>query len=145
MRSSVVGIVVLFGILISVFTSSAKEVMLTESEENLICRFAVAACGEDAPLAAKLGAVNVILNRLADSRFPQSVAQVIYNGGFECVENGLISQGFSRDDAVSAADALYLALRGHDPTGGAIYFAEKGDSHVDFSISFEVGKFVFGL
>lgn len=125
-------------------SASAESVQLSAAEENLICRFAEAACGEDAPLAAKLGAVNVILNRLADSSFPDTVAQVIFEGEFECVRNGSVNEAFSDSAAVSAADALYLALSGHDPTGGATFFAEKDDNFSGFSITFEAGRFVFG-
>ena len=124
--------------------SAAEKAVLSAAEENLICRFAEAACGEEAPLAAKLGAVNVLLNRLADSSFPDTVAEVIFEGEFECVENGAINGAVSSVNAVSAADALYLALCGHDPTGGAIYFAEKDGNLKGLGITFEAGRFVFG-
>ncbi len=127
-------------------SGAAEESMaLNAAEENLICRFADAACGEDAPLAAKLGAVNVILNRLADSNFPDTVTEVIFDEGeFECVEKGLLNKSFSESSAVSADDALRLALMGHDPTGGATLFAEKDDIPGQMDITFEAGRFVFG-
>lgn len=143
-RKRIVGIVVMFGIMLAGVSASASQVELSAAEENLICRFAEAACGEDAPLAAKLGVVNVILNRLADSGFPDAVTEVIFEGEFECVRNGSINEAFSDSAAVSAADALYLALSGHDPTGGATYFAEKDDVYTGLSITFEAGRFVFG-
>ena len=124
--------------------AAAQGEALSAAEENLICRFACAACGEDAPLAAKLGVVNVILNRLADSSFPDTVAEVIFEGEFECVRDGGINEAISKSAAVSAADALFLARSGHDPTGGATYFAEKDSINAGFGITFEAGRFVFG-
>ncbi len=124
--------------------ASAKDLSLSAAEENLICRFVAAACGENAPLAVRIGIVNVILKRLADSRFPQTVTEVIYNGNFECVKNGGLEAPFSAESAVSAKNALRAALSGHDPTGGAVYFARKTDGLNDISISFEAGDFVFG-
>ena len=124
--------------------AASQNISLTEAEENLICRFVVAACGEDAPLAAKIGVVNVILMRLADSRFPDNVTEVIFEGEFECVDNGRLDMALSEVSAASAENALRVALSGHDPTGGAIYFAEKSDSKNDWSLTFEAGNFVFG-
>ncbi len=139
------------GIIISVclifmytMPSSAEDISLSAAEENLICRFVMAACGEEAPLAAKIGVVNVILNRLADSSFPDTVTEVIFKGEFECVENGSLNEPFSASLAVSAQNALRAALSGHDPSGGAISFARKSSAETDISISFEAGGFVFG-
>ncbi len=123
---------------------SAEDIPLTEAEENLICRFTMAACGEEAPLAAKIGVVNVILMRLADSSFPNTVTEVIYKGEFECVKNGDLDKAFSSASAVSAENALRVALSGHDPTGGALYFADKSDENNHISVTFEAGRFVFG-
>ena len=137
-------VVLLYGIRVAALPSAAEEAVLSAAEENLICRFACAACGEEAPLAAKLGVVNVILNRLADSRFPDTIAEVIFEGKFKCVEDGTINDAFSESAAVSAADALFLARSGHDPTGGATFFAEKDDDFSRLGITFEAGRFVFG-
>jgi len=72
----------------SAFGGAAQKIELTAAEENLICRFVDAACGEEAPLAAKIGVANVVLRRLADSSFPDTVTEVIFEGEFECVKNG---------------------------------------------------------
>ncbi len=131
----------------TVISASAAETEgLTAAEENLICRFADAACGEEAPLAAKLGCINVVLNRVADSGFPNSIAGVIFEeGAFDCVKQGRMNDAFTVSAAVSARDALGLALLGKDPTGGALYFADKRQGPLPQMISFEAGNFVFGF
>lgn len=128
----------------SVFGGAAQKIRLTAAEEGLICRFIDAACGEEAPLAAKIGVANVVLRRLADSNFPDTVTEVIFEGEFECVKNGELEKAYSSSSAVSAEDALALAISGQDPTGSAVYFAEKNGGEYEFSITFEAGRFVFG-
>lgn len=123
---------------------AAEKTELSAAEEDLICRFADAACGEEAPLAAKLGVVNVVLNRLAGSGFPNTVTEVIFLGEFECVENGELEKAYLTLPTVSAEDALKMALLGRDPTSGAVYFVEKSQSTEKLSISFEAGRLVFG-
>lgn len=61
----------------------------------------------------------VILNRVADSRFPNSVASVIYQpGAFDAVSDGQINLT-PNDTAYRAARD---ALNGWDPTYGCIYY-----------------------
>lgn len=131
---------------INVFSvvSSADDMELSSAEQDLICRFAIAASGEDAPLAAKLAVANVVLNRLADSNFPNTVTDVIFLGGFECVENGELEKAYLKPRSVSAEDALKLAVSGRDPTSGALYFVRKGRSTEELSICFEAGRLIFG-
>ena len=120
-------------------------VQLSDSEVELICRFANAAVGEDAPLAVKLGAVNVVLNRLAHSDHPDSVTEVIFQrGAFQCVEDGRINSSFSHSATESARDALRLALLGRDPTEGALYFTHHSDDPLPHKVSFEAGGYLFG-
>ena len=61
----------------------------------------------------------VILNRVDDSRFPNTVAGVIFQpGAFTAVSDG---QMFLAPDA-SSKKAANDALNGWDPSGGAIYY-----------------------
>ena len=130
--------------IVSVVISSANEFELSASEEDIICRFITAACGEEAPLAAKLGVANIVLNRLADSTFPNTVTDVIFLGEFECVENGELEDAYLSPRSVSAEDALMMALSGRDPTNGALFFVEKSLGTEEIAISFEAGRLVFG-
>ncbi|NLY51767.1 MAG: spore cortex-lytic enzyme [Firmicutes bacterium] len=73
--------------------------------------------GESLEGQVAIGAV--LLNRLRDSRFPNTVAGVIYEPGAFCtVRDGQINL---TPDA-KALKAARLAAAGWDPTGGALYF-----------------------
>lgn len=61
----------------------------------------------------------VVLNRTKDSRFPSTVAGVIYEpGAFTCVVDGQINAALAQSSVNAARDAL----NGWDPSGGAIYY-----------------------
>ena len=63
----------------------------------------------------------VILNRVNDSRFPNSIAGVIYQpGAFTAVSDGQINVPISENSTV--VKAAQDALNGWDPTGGAVYY-----------------------
>lgn len=71
------------------------------------------------PYAGQVAIAAVILNRINDSRFPHTIAGVIYQpGAFTCVSDGQIN--LSPDE--TAMRAARDALNGWDPTGGAIYY-----------------------
>jgi len=61
----------------------------------------------------------VVLNRVADSRFPNTVAGVVYqSGAFTCVSDGQIN--LSPDS--TAKKAAQDAINGWDPTHGSVYY-----------------------
>lgn len=61
----------------------------------------------------------VILNRVKSSKFPNSIAGVVYQpGAFDVVSDGQIN--LSPGD--SALKAAKDAMNGYDPTGGCIYY-----------------------
>lgn len=63
----------------------------------------------------------VILNRVASSKFPNSIAGVIYQpGAFTAVSDGQINTPIDENSTV--VKAAKDALNGWDPTGGAIYY-----------------------
>ena len=63
----------------------------------------------------------VILNRVNDSRFPNTIAGVIYqSGAFTAVADGQINVPIAEDSTV--VKAAQDALNGWDPTGGAVYY-----------------------
>lgn len=67
----------------------------------------------------KVAIVAVVLNRLKSDKFGYSVQQIIYEpGAFTAVSDG---QFYMEPDA-SSYQAVQAALRGWDPTGGAIYY-----------------------
>lgn len=60
-----------------------------------------------------------VLNRVADSRFPNSIAGVIYqSGAYTCVDDGQINLEASSQSRKAAQDAI----NGWDPTSGCVYY-----------------------
>ena len=71
------------------------------------------------PYVGQVAVGAVILNRVRDSRFPNTIAGVIYQpGAFEAVADGQINLPPNETSYKAARDAL----NGWDPTGGAIYY-----------------------
>lgn len=63
----------------------------------------------------------VILNRIKDSRFPNTLSGVIYQpGAFTAVSDGQINVGISETSTVYKA--ARDAMNGWDPTNGAVYY-----------------------
>ena len=63
----------------------------------------------------------VILNRVRDSRFPNTIAGVIYQpGAFTAVADGQINVPI--DESSTVVKAARDALNGWDPTEGAVYY-----------------------
>lgn len=63
----------------------------------------------------------VILNRVKDSRFPNSISGVIYQAGaFTAVADGQINASISESSTVFKA--AQDALNGWDPTSGCVYY-----------------------
>ena len=73
------------------------------------------------PYEGQVAVGAVILNRVKDSKFPNSIAGVIYeSGAFTAVADGQINVSISNDSTV--VKAARDALNGWDPTNGAIYY-----------------------
>ena len=63
----------------------------------------------------------VIMNRVANPNFPNTIAGVIYqSGAFTAVADGQINTPISEGSTV--VKAARDAMNGWDPTGGAIYY-----------------------
>ena len=71
------------------------------------------------PYTGKVGIGAVVLNRVENSKFPRTIASVIYQpGAFTAVADGQINLEPDND----AYNAAHDALNGWDPTGGCIYY-----------------------
>lgn len=88
------------------------------SDVNLLARLVHGeARGE--PYEGKVAVAAVVLNRTADSRFPKTIAGVIYQpGAFDAVYDGQINL----DPDQSSINAARDALNGWDPSYGCIYY-----------------------
>lgn len=71
------------------------------------------------PYTGQVAVASVILNRTRDSRFPKTIAGVIYQpGAFDAVSDGQIDL----DPDSNAYSAARDALNGWDPTYGCVYY-----------------------
>ena len=77
------------------------------------------------PYKGMVAVAATVLNRVADSRFPNTIAGVIYqSGAYTCVADGQINLEASSQARKAAQDAL----NGWDPSGGCIYFYNPATS-----------------
>ena len=90
----------------------------SNSDVNLLAHLVYAeARGE--PYSGQVAVASVVLNRVKNSSFPNTVAGVIYQrGAFSVVSDGQINLS-PNQTAISAAQD---AINGWDPTYGAIYY-----------------------
>lgn len=73
------------------------------------------------PYEGQVAVGAVILNRVKDSRFPNTIAGVIYqSGAFTAVSDGQINVPIEENSTVYKA--AEDAMNGWDPTGGCVYY-----------------------
>ncbi len=73
------------------------------------------------PYEGQVAVGAVILNRVRDPRFPNSIAGVIYQpGAFTAVSDGQINVPI--EEGAMVVKAARDAINGWDPTGGCIYY-----------------------
>lgn len=73
------------------------------------------------PYEGQVAVGAVILNRVKDSRFPNTISGVIYqSGAFTAVSDGQINAPISQNSTVYKA--AQDAMNGWDPTGGCVYY-----------------------
>ncbi|HOP74693.1 MAG TPA: cell wall hydrolase [Bacillota bacterium] len=98
-------------------TTTPKTVLSAKEYTMLVRIISAEAKGE--PLQGQVAVGAVILNRIKSGKFPKTVtANVLKKGEFEPVSNGQIWN----EPVASAYKAAQLALKGWDPTYGALYF-----------------------
>ena len=73
------------------------------------------------PYEGQVAVGAVILNRVKDSRFPNTISGVIYQAGaFTAVADGQINAPIAEDSTVYKA--AQDAINGWDPTSGCVYY-----------------------
>jgi len=91
----------------------------TNSSDVMLLAKLINGEGRGEPYNGMVAIGGVILNRVKDARFPNSISGVIYQpGAFDAVSDGQINLSPS-DSAIRAAKD---AMAGWDPSGGAIYY-----------------------
>lgn len=104
------------------FTSEVEASSSTSSTSDvqLIAR-AINGEARGEPYEGQVAVGAVILNRVKSSKFPNTIAGVIYEpGAFTAVADGQINVAIEEGSTV--VKAARDALNGWDPTGGAIYY-----------------------
>jgi len=91
---------------------------VSKQELNLLAR-AIYGESRGEPYLGQVAVAAVIINRVLSHQFPDTFAQVIYQGGqFSAVSDGQINLTPNQKAYRAARDAL----NGSDPTNGALYF-----------------------
>lgn len=99
-------------------TGSGSRTYAVSKDQGLLAR-AINGEARGEPYIGQVAVGAVIMNRLRDPRFPNTIAGVIYQpGAFTAVTDGQINAAFEGTPAKAASDAL----NGWDPSGGAIYY-----------------------
>lgn len=91
---------------------------VNNTDLNLLSKLVYAeARGE--PYKGMVAVAATVLNRVADSRFPNTIAGVIYqSGAYTCVADGQINLTANEQSKKAAQDAI----NGWDPTSGCVYY-----------------------
>ena len=102
-------------------TLSGSSSAATDSSDRNIRLLAACIYGESRgePYKGQVAVGAVILNRVKSSKFPNSIAGVIYQpGAFDAVSDGQIDLGPNEAALRAARDAM----NGYDPTYGCLYY-----------------------
>ena len=92
----------------------------SETDEQLLAR-AINGEARGEPYEGQVAVGAVILNRVKNSNFPNTISGVIYQpGAFTAVDDGQINVPI--DEGSTVVKAARDALNGWDPTGGCIYY-----------------------
>lgn len=119
-------VIIIFAILVGLFIAlypgqgQAQNSSGRISDVQLLAR-AINGEARGEPYEGQVAVGAVILNRVKDPRFPNSIAGVIYQpGAFTAVSDGQINVPI--DPSSSVVKAAQDALNGWDPTYGCVYY-----------------------
>lgn len=117
------------------------------SNEQLLAR-AINGEARGEPFEGQVAVGAVILNRMKSSKFPKSIAGVIYQpGAFTAVTDGQINVAISSKSTV--VKAARDALAGWDPTDGCLYYWNPATATNKWiwsrKVKYKVGKHWFGI
>ena len=119
--SGIILVAILFAI--SAIMESKAEAASNSNSTSDVQLLARAINGEarGEPYEGQVAVGAVILNRVKTSKFPNTIAGVIYEpGAFTAVSDGQINVAISESSTV--VKAARDALNGWDPSGGALYY-----------------------
>lgn len=103
-------------------TGTGTVVAVHEGELDLLAAIIQCEAGGESE-TGKIAVGAVIMNRIRDSRFPDTITDVVYQSGqFSPVASGILSRVLSQGARSDCYDAARKALAGENPVGGALYF-----------------------
>ena len=141
-RSCIAGLLCLFLLTAIHIPAKAADFLpqteLNRAEEYALARFCAAET-EGEPFICRLSVAAVMLNRMEDPRFPDTVTGILSDGGYK-------ASPVTESDMASARWALQVAQMGVDPTGGALWWAWSDTADAaDLTPHLTVGRWVFGV
>lgn len=118
----------------------------SQSDIDLLARL-IQAEAQGESYTAKVAVGAVVLNRIEDPRFPKSISSVIYEKfgpyyQFTPVLNGWINKPASQESINAAIEAL----KGTDPTNGAVYYFDTSITNtwlLSKPVAIKLGNLVF--
>ena len=143
----IIGMVLIGSAVIFKYTSAEPAAPNRQSGDVELLARVIRAVAEAEPFTGQVAVGAVIMNRIQNSKFPKTIAGVIYQpSAFESVSNGEINRA-ATDSARRAAQS---AISGWDPSGGALFFfnpAKVGARSYVWTrkIIQQIGKHVFAL
>lgn len=103
---------------VEVFNHNNKMIYLTEEDVYLMSQI-VFAESKGEPYEGKVAVASVILNRVLDPAFPNTVKDVVFQtNAFSCVVDGEINVSPNQE----CFNAVSEAIKGNDPTNEALFF-----------------------
>ena len=102
-------------------TNNVSKAKSTSTSDIQLMARAINGEARGEPYEGQVAVGAVILNRVKDSRFPNSISGVIYQpGAFTAVSDGQINAAISEGSTVY--NAAQDAINGWDPTSGCVYY-----------------------
>lgn len=103
-------------------SGGSQQVSASDSELDLLAAIIQCEAGGESH-TGKVAVGAVIMNRIRDGRFPDSISGVVYQSGqFSPVSSGALDQVLSQGAREDCYAAAREALNGSNPVGDALYF-----------------------
>ncbi len=117
------------------------ELPVSMEEYDMLCRIVTSEANSE-DVEGQMLIANVVMNRVASEKFPNTVEEVILSPGqFDPVETGAF---YSMEPTDTAKEAVIRALSGEDHSQGALYF-QKSAATIwgDYEFLFRYGNHSF--